>query len=66
MMRAAHENATHAIVNIAGNACAAVVSLIRALHDRSMVIAIATRRRLPKRCCADSESRILAIKKFLC
>jgi hypothetical protein len=66
MTRAAHENATHAIVSIAGNACAAAASLIRALHDRSLVIAIATRRRLPKRRCTDSESRILAIKKFSC
>jgi hypothetical protein len=65
-MLAAHENATLAIVDIAGNACAAAASIIRTLRDRGKVDVVVTDRCLPKGRCADSESRFLAIKKFSC
>jgi hypothetical protein len=65
-MRAAREIAAPVIVNIAGSACAAGIFVIHALNGRRAFDVIATRRYPPKRVCADSESRFLAIKKFSC
>jgi hypothetical protein len=65
-MRVVRENATSAIVNIARNTCAAVVSLILTSHARSAIDVAATHRRPQKAVVADSESRFLAIKKFSC
>jgi hypothetical protein len=55
-----------AIVNIARNTCAAVVSLIRTSHVRIAINAGATHRSRQNAVVADSESRFLAIKKFSC
>jgi hypothetical protein len=63
-MRAAPENPTLAIVNIARSACAAGVFEVRALRDRGSRDVVATHWWRPKPRCADSESRFLAIKKF--
>jgi hypothetical protein len=63
-MRIVPENSTSTIVNIARNPCAADVSAILAAHARRRIRRIATRRRETKARRADSESRILAMKKF--
>jgi hypothetical protein len=55
-----------AIVNVARNTCAAVVSLIHTSYVRSTIDVVATRRYRRKASLADSESRFLAIKKFSC
>jgi hypothetical protein len=53
-------------VNIAGSGCAAGVSSIRAAIGRAATKVIASRRRRREGHCADSESQVLAIKKFSC
>jgi hypothetical protein len=53
-------------VNIAGSDCAAAISAILIINDRRAIDVIAAHRRRAKRGCMDSESQILAIKKFLC
>jgi|UPI00055C9830 hypothetical protein len=63
-MRIVREIATPVIFNIARNACAAVLFVIRALNYRYVIDGIATDRQQLKADCADSESRFLAIKKF--
>jgi hypothetical protein len=55
-----------AIVNVARNTCAAVVSLIHTSHVQPTIDVVATRRYRQKASLADSESRFLAIKKFSC
>src|ERR1700674_4778232 len=56
----------HAIVGIAENTCAAGVSAIDELNDRREIDVMAKRRCPLKARCVDSESRLLAIKKFSC
>ncbi|MFZ2157033.1 MAG: hypothetical protein WAV72_13060 [Bradyrhizobium sp.] len=58
------ENAAPTIVNIARYARTAGVFAIHALRRRRAIDVIASRRTPLKADCADSESRILAIKKF--
>jgi hypothetical protein len=65
-MQKVREGPTSAIVNIAGSDCAAGVFVIRALINRRVSNVAATHRWPPKARCADSESRILAMKKFSC
>jgi hypothetical protein len=65
-MRVVRENTMSAIVNVAGNTCAAVVSLIHTSCVHSTIDVVATRRYRQKASLADSESRFLAIKKFSC
>jgi hypothetical protein len=55
---------TFPFVNVAANTIAADVSCIRDLYDRCAVDVVATRQRRQKDLLADSESQILAIKKF--
>jgi hypothetical protein len=57
---------TSSFVNLAGNACTAAISAIHIIDDRHAINVIATHRRRPKAARADSESQILAIKKFSC
>jgi hypothetical protein len=63
-MQKVQQRPTSAFVNIEGNACAADVFMIHAWDDRRAISVIATHRDRPKAACADSESQILAIKKF--
>jgi hypothetical protein len=63
-MQKVQQRPTSAYVNIAGNACAADVFTIHALDDRCAIEVIATHRGRSKVAGADSESQILAIKKF--
>jgi hypothetical protein len=65
-MRDARENAMHALVDIAGSACAAGVFVTHAFNDHRTIDVIAASRRLSKARVADSESRFLATKKFSC
>jgi hypothetical protein len=65
-MRIVRENSTSAIVKIAGNACAADVFVVRTLNERRIAHLDATHRYKLKALGADSESRILAMKKFSC
>jgi hypothetical protein len=65
-MRIVRENPASANVKIAENVCAADVSLIPLQRAQHRVHIIATHRVQPKARCADSESRILAMKKFSC
>jgi hypothetical protein len=65
-MRIVRENPTPANVKIAENACAADISWIRMLRAQHLACIVATHRAQPKALCADSESRILAMKKFSC
>jgi hypothetical protein len=58
------ENATFTIVDIAGSDCAAGVFAIFTSDYRYAIDVIATHRCRLKACCADSESRFLAMKKF--
>jgi hypothetical protein len=60
------QNRKPTIDAIAGNGCAAIVSDIRASIDRHHRGVIATGNSLPKARCVDSESHILATKKFSC
>jgi hypothetical protein len=62
----ARANALHAFANIAGSACAAGVFAILSFNDRRAIDAMAVRRCRQKARVTDSESRILAIKKFSC
>jgi hypothetical protein len=64
MMRKMQQRSTSAFVNIAGNACAAAISAIRFIDTRDAIDIGATHRRRRKGSSADSESGILAIKKF--
>jgi hypothetical protein len=52
--------------NIAGNTCRAVLSAIHASCIRCARNTIAVAPQLPKGLCTDSESPLLAIKKFSC
>jgi hypothetical protein len=65
-MQVARKIAAPTIVNMTGNTCAAVVFTTHALNDRHAIAVIATHRHRRKALCADSESRILAMKKFSC
>jgi hypothetical protein len=65
-MQEARENTAPVIVNVAGNACATGVFVIRAFNERCSIDVSTTHRRPLKTRCADSESRFLAIKKFSC
>jgi hypothetical protein len=65
-MQVARKIAAPAIVNMTGNTSATVVSTTHALNDHHTIDVIATQQRRPKARCADSESRILAMKKFSC
>jgi hypothetical protein len=65
-MRIVRENLGPVNVKIAGNACAAHVSLIHIQCAQHRARIIATHRLQAKAFCADSESRILAMKKFSC
>jgi hypothetical protein len=56
----------YALVDIAGSACAAGVFVTHAFNDRHAIEVIAVSRRLSKARGADSESRVLATKKFSC
>jgi hypothetical protein len=60
------EKATSAIINIARKSCAADISAIRTSNNRSAFSVAAIHRRGQKAPFADSESRLLAIKKFSC
>jgi len=53
-------------VNIAGSGCTAGISSIRAVIDRSASEVVAKCLHRPERRFVDSESQILAIKKFSC
>jgi hypothetical protein len=53
-------------VNIAGSSCAAGISSIHAVVARQLSEVTASRRCCPEGLSADSESQILAIKKFSC
>jgi hypothetical protein len=64
MVRAVRENATSAIVDIAESDCAAGVFVIPTSDDRYAIDVVSTDRCRLKACCADSESRFLAMKKF--
>jgi hypothetical protein len=63
-MRDERENPTLPTANIAGSDCAASISVTDSLKDRRAADIIATDRGRLKAHCADSESRLLAIKKF--
>jgi hypothetical protein len=65
-MQVVRKIAMPTIVNMTGNTCAAVVFITRASNDRDAIALVATHRHHPKALCADSESRILAMKKFSC
>jgi hypothetical protein len=65
-MRVVRENTMSAIVNVARNTCAAVISLILTSYAHSTIDVVATHRCRQKALRADSESRLLAIKKFSC
>src|SRR6266550_1178229 len=65
-MRKMQTRSTLSIVNIAGNACTAVLFVIRSSCAQGASEIIVTSRRLPKAPRADSESQILAMKKFSC
>jgi hypothetical protein len=65
-MRVVRENTMSAIVNVVRNTCAAVVSLIHTSYVHSTIDIVATRRYRQKASLADSESGLLAIKKFSC
>jgi hypothetical protein len=62
--RIVRENSTSANVKIAESACAADGFFIRVSSRRHAALIIATHRHRPKALGADSESQILAIKKF--
>jgi hypothetical protein len=54
------------IIKIAGNACAAALFVIREDNARCARAFIASRARPLKKRCVDSESGLLAMKKFSC
>jgi len=63
-MQKVQQRPTSAFVNIEGNASAVDVFAIHACDDRRAIDVISTHRDRPKPVYADSESQILAIKKF--
>ena len=63
-MQKVQQRPTSAFVNIAGNACAAIVFVICVCHAQRAIDVIATHRDSAKGACVDSESRTLATKKF--
>jgi transposase len=63
-MQKVQQRPASTFVNIAGNTCATDVFAIHACDDRCAIGVIATRRDRPKAAGVDSESQILAIKKF--
>jgi hypothetical protein len=63
-MRIVRENLDSANVKIAENACAADVFFILLQCAQHLAHAVATHQTPPKALCTDSESRILAMKKF--
>jgi hypothetical protein len=65
-MRIVRENTTLAIVKITESACAAVVFVIRRCNEQTNAHVVATHRCRSKAHHADSESQILAMKKFSC
>jgi hypothetical protein len=65
-MRIVRENSTSAIVKIAESACAADVSELRIKSERRAASIKATHLHRRNASGADSESRILAMKKFSC
>jgi hypothetical protein len=64
-MQEVQHRSTRALVDNAGNACAAVVSLIRIFHPKLAAGVVVTRTIRPKARRVDSESGFLAIKKIL-
>jgi hypothetical protein len=60
------EIAASAVVKIAGNACAAGISVIRIIGAYPSHHGFASRCERSKARCADSESQFLAMKKFSC
>jgi hypothetical protein len=64
-MQKVQQRPASAFVNIAGNACAAIVFAIHACCAQRATGVIATHRHRLKGAGVDSESRTLAIKKFL-
>jgi hypothetical protein len=65
-MRKVQQVPASTFVNIAGSACVAAISAIRIINDLRAIIVVATHRGRAKAARADSESQILAIKKFSC
>jgi hypothetical protein len=65
-MRKVQQGSTSPFVNIAGSACVAAVSAIHIIDDRYAIDVVATHQGRAKAARADSESQILAIKKFSC
>jgi hypothetical protein len=63
-MRIVRENPTSANVKIEESACAADVFFIRVQRAQRVAHLVATHRAQQLALCADSESRILAMKKF--
>jgi hypothetical protein len=63
-MQKVQQRSASAFVNIEGNTIATDVFAIHACDGRCTIDVIATHRDHPKAACADSESQILAIKKF--
>jgi hypothetical protein len=66
MTQAACENATSTTINIEGNACVAGIFVICTFSDYCSIDVTTTHRRPLEARRMDSESRILAIKKFSC
>jgi hypothetical protein len=60
------ESTTSTTINIEGNACAAGIFIICTFNDYGSIDITATHRKPPEARRTDSESRILAIKKFSC
>jgi hypothetical protein len=65
-MRKVREKSASTFVKVAGNACAAGISLILTIDELHARHATATRHDASTARCADSESRFLAMKKFSC
>jgi hypothetical protein len=63
-MQKVQQRPTSVFVNIEENACAIDVFAIHARDGRCTIDVIATHRDRPKAVCVDSESQLLAIKKF--
>jgi len=66
MMRTSFENPSATVINFARCACIAALSVDEQFIDRYLDEVVAARVSLVRAACADSESRGLAIKKFLC
>jgi hypothetical protein len=63
-MQKVQQRPASTFVNIEGNTIATDVFAIHACDDRYAIDVVATHRDRPKAACTDSESQILAIKKF--